>query len=604
MPTNPQDLTDLVKVSILIVQGSQPTGSVARALLVSEFAATAAFPTRQKRYSGTPADIDAALAADGFTAPYDPGDDMSTARAMAAAFLDNELPVDEVVIGRKDAADASYTAALNAIDAEDNTFCLVAAETRTKNEQLQIADWCESRWRYYRTLSREPGVPAKQVGTFVDAAFVKKYHHTSATWYDAEIATGYGPAIVLSGAGTFLIEDGMTFSLNVSGGVPQTVTFATAPATVLGANVGPFVLVAGTTIVVELDGVELIIPFEDDPEYFPAGIGAATTAQVVDYLSDKAPSITWEVDANAVRATTQRSGTDASLDFTGGAAAIVLGLNGLNDTGSGDFAYADAATSTEIAAKITALPPVGFTASAVGTKLKLQSVAEGETVYLELLESTALANLGLEVGKFYGTGVTEDWHDCAVLGVLAQLAARLDTPGGSFPLDNQKLRGRPGMKLSPTERKGVQEQFCDTYEMRTQNFPGEIHFGVSFSGVNADFVVFSLWLQLRTTEAVKALQDSYAQRKQRIPYDDDGIARVDNVIVGVLTLGGASGALRTPIDLTPYDPLFKVTGYKKPLIAEQSAANRAAGRVSGWRTTQIDAGSIKAVEIEFVLTTP
>ena len=44
MPINPQDLTDLVKVPILIVQGSQPTGSVARALLVSTFAATDAFP--------------------------------------------------------------------------------------------------------------------------------------------------------------------------------------------------------------------------------------------------------------------------------------------------------------------------------------------------------------------------------------------------------------------------------------------------------------------------------------------------------------------------------------------------------------------------------
>src|SRR5688572_30708185 len=145
MPVNPLDLTDLVKVPILIVQGSQPTGSVARTVLISTFAASPAFPGRQKIYTGTATEIDAALAADGFAAT-------SNARMMAEAFFDNELPVNEVMIGRRDALDASYVATLDAIAAEDNTFCLIGAETRSKGAQLQIAGWAEPRWNFYRTL--------------------------------------------------------------------------------------------------------------------------------------------------------------------------------------------------------------------------------------------------------------------------------------------------------------------------------------------------------------------------------------------------------------------------------------------------------------------
>ena len=599
MPTNPLDLTDLVKISILIVKGSQPTGSVARTLLVSTFPTSLAFPGRQKRYAGTAAEVDAALAADGFTAPYDPGDPMSTARAMAAAFFDNELPVDEVVIGRRDSADASYGVTLTEIAAEDNTFCLVGAETRTKAQQLQVAQYCESRWNYYRTLTREPGTLTKAAGTFAASAFLAKYHHTSATYYDAEVATGYGPAVVLGAPGTFVIEDGWTLVIGVGGAAGQEFTFAAAAATSLGsAQVSAINLAAADNILVTVDELgALEFLFEDDPSYFPDGIAAATAAQVVEYLNDTAPQLTWSVDAGAVRATSQRPGSGSIINFTGGTATTKLGL--ADSAGSGDFAFADSATATEVAALVNATA-TGFTAEAAGTRLRLTSDDSGEAVYLEVLEAEANDNLGLEVGLYYGTGVLEDWHDCAVLGVLAQLATRLDTPGGSFPLDNQKLRGRPGQLLTTTARKNVWEQFCDTYEPRTQNFPGELHLGVSFSGVNVQFVIGLLWLQLRLSEAVKGLQDNKALNKQTIPYTDDGVAEIDNAITGVLLRWGAAGSIVTPVDLSPYNPLTKVTGYKKPRVAEQSEANRAAGRVSGWRTTQVDAGSIKAVEIEIV----
>ena len=598
VPTNPLDLTDLIKISILIVKGSQPTGSVARTLLVSTFDASPAFPGRQKRYTGSATDIDAALAADGFTTPYSPSDPLSRARAMAAAFLDNELPVDEVVIGRRDSTDLTYGAALTAIAAEDNTFCLVGAETRTKAQQQQIAVYVESRWNFYRTLTREPGTLTKAAGTFADAAFTAKYNHTSATYYDAEVATDYGPVEILGGPGPFVIENGWTLNLKYNGGALQTFTFSSTAAVSLGsAQVSAINLADGDDIQVTVDALgALVFTFEDDPAYFPDGIADATAQQVVDFLSDTAPQLTWAVNAGAVEATSQRAGSDSLINFTGGTATTKLGL--ADSAGTGDFAFADAAEASEVATEIN-LTATGFTAVAIGTRLQLVSDDSGEVIYIELLEGEVNDNLGLEAGLYYGTGVQEDWHDCAVLGVLAQLATRLDTPGGSFPLDNQKLRGRPGQKLTTTERKNVLEQFCDTYEPRTQNFPGELHFGVTFSGVNTQFVISLLWLQLRLSEAIKGIQDNAAAQKKTIPYAPEGIDQIDNGITGVISRWAASGAI-LPADLTPYDPLLKVTGYKKPTIAEQSEANRAAGKVSGWRTTQLDAGSIKAVEVEII----
>ena len=106
MPTNPLDLTDLIKISILIVKGSQPTGSVARTLLVSTFDASPAFPGRQKRYSGSATDIDAALAADpAFAEVCDARRDAWVA-AMEADEIAAPLPWELAWCGNRDGDDA------------------------------------------------------------------------------------------------------------------------------------------------------------------------------------------------------------------------------------------------------------------------------------------------------------------------------------------------------------------------------------------------------------------------------------------------------------------------------------------------------------------
>lgn len=699
---DPKKLSDLIKVTITIIKGSIPAGSVALACLISTFTVPGGWSdNRQKIYSGNPDEILAAMIADGIA-------ETDNAYSMVEAYLDNEEPVDQVMVGRRDAGDASYSTTLNAIADEDSSFALVAAETRTKAEQVQIATWVESRWKYYRTLTRESGAKTKTAGTFVDAAFTAKYKKTAATWYDAATATGFGPVVITSAAGTFAIENGMTIVVSGEGEsgdtIEKTITLAAAAATVLSSNTGPYVLADAQTILMEIDDAdEITITLDDDAEYFPDGIAAATAAQLVDWLNDNAPQVTWSVDTNAVRATSQRKGTGSKIEFTGGTAIATIGFSVGATSGTGDFVFADVATSTELATKINtatagtsqvtrgdvefngvenvglvvdALDPLfvasdtdddttatalmnawnasaehaavatasvdlagtesyiiltfldtlphtvtshspdtadvtgitnttaavealELTASASGTKFVIESEAEGEEATLELVSGTALEELGFEVGVYYGTGTEEDWHDCAVLGYLASMAAKLDLPGSSYPADNLKLRGRVGSILDATSRTNLRDQNCNTYEKRTANYPGELHMGVTFAGVNEDFVISTLWLELRVSEAVKNVQDRYTALKQRIPYSDPGITILDNEIVAVIQRWAASGAILGP-DLTPYDPLTKTTGYTKPTIASQPPSYKALQKIGGWKTTQQDAGAAKIIEINII----
>lgn len=119
------------------------------------------------------------------------------------------------------------------------------------------------------------------------------------------------------------------------------------------------------------------------------------------------------------------------------------------------------------------------------------------------------------------------------------------------------------------------------------------------AGFNSDLAVFALWLELRCSEAVKSFQDRKTALNQRVPYDAGGIAQYDAVLQGVFQVANSSGAI--VFDPQPFDPLTKQTGWKTPTIAEQSATNKENGKISGWRTVQLDAGAIKAVEIDIDL---
>lgn len=707
---NPLTIQDLIKANITLVRGSQPGGSIALTCYITEFDSSVAFPGRTKIYTGTQAEILEACVADGFGTT-------SRQYLAAQAFTSVSIPVNQVMIGRKDAGDATWTDAITAITAEDDSFALVCVDESqaNKTDALQIAAYCESNWPFFLVSSSEAGAKTKAAGTLLADLFALKRKKTAYCWYDPEEATGYGPAEVDSAGaavgayGTgFSILNGQTLTLaTVSGdtydGFENTVT-ATVTAAVQTSSGFTTGLADAETIDVVIDASdEITITLSDLVAYFPEGIALATVAQVVAYLSDVAPQVSWAVVAGEIRATSQRPGSSSKIQFTGGSALATLGFSVSSETGTGDFAFGDTAQASELAtlidtaaaganqvtegtmsfsgtddvgltvdaladlfvasntdnattladlkvawdasaphvavaamtvdatavtltfvdnlehtvvayspatADITgitntteAVTPLDLDASAVGTKLHLESLDSGSDIEIQIIGGTMLTALGLEVGDYNGTGTDDNLFAMVWAGQVAYLASRLDAPDGSVPWDNMKLpvKGNGKTAVNSTARQNLRDQYANTYQVRTANYPGELHWGVNCAGFNGDFAVWGqLWLPLRLSESLKGYQDRMTDLGQRIPYDDQGIAQYDAQIKAVFRVADAAGAIS--FDGAPFNPLTKVTGYKSPTIAEQSASNRANGKLSGWVITQLDAGAAKAVELGIFLT--
>jgi hypothetical protein len=606
---DPNLSNDLVKVAWTIIAGTVAGASLARTCLISTFAASDAFPNRTMILGGGIDGIQAELISLGFTVA-------SVTYLMVTSFLTVDSPVDEVMIGRRDAGDANWTATLTAIAAHDSSFLFVGAETRTKGEQLEIIAWCEPRWKFYKTITREPGTLTKADGTLAATGFALKYLHSACTYHIAADATGYGPAKILSAAPNAKIG-GFNFSNNWTIGLKtyvdgvlsalQTATFNATIASLTGSEAGPaFVLVAAEHLDLEIDELTaIVLPLVDDPAYFPDGIGAATGSQLVEYFGELAPFVTFSSVGGALKISSQRAGSKSKVKVLAATSANVLTILGFTadqtNSGTGDFFYADKAQAAEVATVINT-DTTAITASTVGTKLLISSDASGKDVYIEIVSGDALAELGIEIGKYYGTGVQEDWLDCKLLGYGADLARRLDEPEGFCSWDGTMLPNTPGAVLTETARKNVREQNCNTYEKRDNQDPGEFHWAVTFSGFNIEDVVFGFWFQLRLSEEVTAMRKRYKKLKKNIPLSAIGIGLYATCFKKIIKLGAASGALSFA-DLDPFGP-GKTTGLTIPTMNDQKGSDLAVGKLGGFKTLQPLAGAAKAVEYSVVFQTP
>lgn len=607
---DPNLSNDLVKVAWTIIAGTVAGASLARTCLVSTFAASDAFPGRTKIIGGGLDGMQSELLSLGFT-------ETSTTYRMVTSFVEFlDSPVDEVMIGRRDAGDASWTATMTAIAAEDSSFLFFAAETRSKGEQLQLMAWAEPRWKFYLTITREVGTLTKADGTLAASGFALKYMHSAAVYHIAADATDYGPAKILSPApnvkiGGFNFTNNWTIKLKVYAagvlGSIQTVTFNATIAALTGSEVGPtFALTAGEHLDLEIDELAaVVLTWVEDPEYFPDGLAAATASQVAEFLGDLMPSATFSSVGGALKISSQRAGSKSKvkvLATTSGGVLTDLGFtSGQTSSGTGDFQYADRALSSEVATVINA-DTTDITASTIGTKLLIESDASGNDVYIEIVSGEALNELGIEVGKYYGTGVIEDWLDCKLLGYGADLAKRLDNPDGFCSWDGTMLPNTPGAVLTETARKNCREQNCSTYEKRDEQDPGELHWAVTFSGFNIEDVVLGFWFQLRLSEEVTAARKRYKKLKKNIPLSIVGLNFYGACFKKIIKLGAASGGFAFA-DIDPFAD-GKTTGLKIPTMKEQTNANLAVGKLAGFRSLQQLAGSAKSVEYNVVFQTP
>lgn len=693
---NPDIYADFVLFNVQIVAGTVLGSNLSLCCMVDEFAATDAFPGRQKTYTGTPNQIRAALIADGFdtdAAPYKQVD----------AFVNNVKPIGEVVVGRIDTGE-DYVDGMNAIIAEADEFFAFCVDTRNKAQQLALAAWAEQRKnKFYTFTFADPLALQGDAGSIPQLLKNLKYQFCMPIWYDPARATDYGPAVALSSAGTFRVPNGGTLLLRIDSGLEQSFTFPSAVGTLLSGTDGPYTIGAGDELELRVNnGPIVFVEFVDDPLYFPGGLANPVTAtQVATYLNDKIPGLNAIADGLKIRVSTIQRGTGARievfdsdvgnaldlpisehhvitgtcvpnsgdsvglqvdslapLNITSGATAAAdadafaaawaaspehaaIGiLNAVGDdvvvwffdsathtvtaispatadvtpitttnaavnsgvSGTGFAVDADNATSTEVASQIQSTI-TDAAAAAVGSKFKITTTAFGSGVAsIEITGGSLVDEFGLELGLIDGVGTTENYLDCQITGRIAGFD--LDAPNGSTGFDNQTVPNTPGNVLTNTERHALWSRNCNTYEAVTTNRPGELHRGVVPAGFDADLVWSSYWFRVRGSERVKAMQDAKANRGERIPYNELGIAMYDNVFRGLMQDGARNGHIVGP-ELRDRDPQgVRTTFFHTPTMAEQTPANRAAQTFGGFASAQQAAGTAKRVIFDMTLITP
>lgn len=588
---NPDQYADFVEFNVSIVPGSLIGASLARCCLISTFAVSTAFPTRRKLYSGTAEQIRKAVFDDGFaltSVPY----------LQTYAFTNNVKSVNEVMIGRIDAGDASLTASLTAIFAEDDTPFGFCCDTRNKVAQLEAFQFAQAKKnKWYLTYTAD--TLALDENTFAGTLPAQiedlDIEWGMCVWYNPTTATNYGPAVVTSKAGTFKVPHNGTLKLRVAGGAEQTFTFPSVAATVTGGNTEPFNVVAGSTFKILINGgSELTVTFPDN-------IAAATAAQVAAIIEAGLSGIVAIDGAGAVKLSTTKRGTGASIEITASTIATLLDLTVDTYDGTGFTADADAATGAEVAAKIQATITAAA-AAATGAKFKLTSTASGSTAKIDITGGTLVDEFGLELGVTAGVGTTENYLDCQLLGRIAGFD--LDAPDGSVGFVNQTVPQTPGNILTNTQRKVLWNHSCNTYEAVTNNRPGELHPGVCPRGFDADVVWSAFWFRVRGTERVKNMQDAMANQGLRIPYEESGVAKYSQVLRALMLDGARNGHIQGP-DLQPKDPLgVRATYFVTPTIASQKPSDRAQGIISGFDTLQLSRGSAKKIVVNMQIQTP
>lgn len=213
------------------------------------------------------------------------------------------------------------------------------------------------------------------------------------------------PATVLSTSETWHLDPGDHIDLDFDDGGTQVATITATPATIECATAETYDFTGGgQTLLLKInDGFLQTVTFQVGDFVAP---GAATAEEVAVAINKAI------VDGQAFPSTTgtkvsissDRLGTGAKVEVTGGTANAALGFSTTPITGTGNVADTRAVTAAEIAAMITALPPAGGgTATVVGDKVKLTSGATGASAEVEVVSSTSTKETVFTVGVYLGS---------------------------------------------------------------------------------------------------------------------------------------------------------------------------------------------------------
>lgn len=389
---------------------------------IAEFAATPSFPGRIKSYTGTQSQKLAALVADGFATTSD------TYRQVQMMNL-QDGPARTIYVGRKDATDADWGAAVAAIKAAADlagtfSFYAFVAATRDAIEIESIADYLEGVpdeevFAFYLAQTADANVLADNPGNLARNILAKNYKRTALLWHDPETASDYGPAILQSAVGPFNIPNASTIQLRVDGGATQTFTFVVTAATLLGSNTETFAVTDGDDLLVTVDGTAYDVVFDT-----AAATVLSTAAETYNITTGMTLGV--RVDGDPAQTVTF-TGTAGSFDlgpqpYAPVAATTTFEIDGgapqvVDWTGVTTAALAKAALDAQLTGVTTTIiagPAVRITSNRLGTSSNVEITANA---------GNALVQFGTTVGANNGSGFAAFLDAATAAEVAAEINA-------------------------------------------------------------------------------------------------------------------------------------------------------------------------------------
>lgn len=395
---------------------------------IAEFAANPSFPGRVKAYTGTISQKLAALVADGFATTSDVYRQVQTANVQ-------DGPARTIYVGRKDAADADWGVAVQAVRnaalADGLSFYAFTTTTRDPLEIEAIADYLEGVpdepvFAFYLAQTDDINVFNDAPGNVARNILAKNYSRTALLWHDPETASGYGPAVLESVTGPFNIPNASTVQLRVNDGATQTFTFNATPAVITGSNTETFAVANGDQLIFAVNGGS------NQTITYSAAAASVTCANAETYNFVDGLTLSVRVDGGAPQSVIF-NGTAGSVDtgaepyaflapdtitfsIDGGANQILT--PGVGATTAALLKDAIDAQITGVTTEIIAGPAVRITSNRLGTSSDVEIVAGS---------ANALTESGLSVGNNNGTGFAAFLDVATAAEVAAEINA--DTTG-------------------------------------------------------------------------------------------------------------------------------------------------------------------------------
>jgi hypothetical protein len=588
---DPQQLADIIDVSVTVAEAATAGASFAICMIASTFAIPAQWAldgwNRQKLYRGDLSSVLEAMEDDGFAV------DGTAYRMARAAFRQTPSP-NSIVVGRRDAADAGWSAALTAIRTSNSDWYAFAIEDRDDTSVAAASAWAETRFVRYFAQNETAAVLAATAGNVLQDLQDLEVRRTVYLYHDPSTASALAPAVIrTSTAGPWDVSDVLGGYLNPEiDGTETSVLLSGAPGSALG-KAGPYALTDAWHLDLSIGGVAQPIVTFLTAQF--VSIAAATAAEIGAVIvaaigaskiqaGDAAALGLGAAGMLAIRTVKEGTGQNFAI-LIGSTAGLVTELAGTMTvavkTGTGDMADSTAMTAAEVATWLNGEPVAGATAAAgVGAWVDYAEIETDSTgEYATARVRGALVNdvLGFPRELTKGIGNDEDYAE--VQWMAARVGgAKLDSPRpqGLVTLDNFRPFNDGRMKadvLTDGQRLNVRAQGGNTFELRTAGRrPGEFHFGKAPSGHYVDSLIAADWLTLRILEAIKSGLDTVADAGSQIDFSDVA-ARVFLLaaIGGVLARAVASGIL-ADADVTPPDEsVGKVTGLVIPTLAELEA---------------------------------